>query len=124
MKKYDERTMRDLREFMDVEPDDTSKDAEIMSFGKREAFEMYCQYNGILGSWGSILLETVENIFGIDLDDFADSDIELTTKFGCDVCPYYIEGGMGACTWDTRCPGDCPPCEVRDYDYDDGYYED
>lgn len=66
---YNEDVMRALRQMKNLEPEDTSLDSEIMQMEKREIFNHYCQWNGLLGCWSDCLLDAIENIFNVELSN-------------------------------------------------------
>ena len=42
----------------------------------------------------------------------------------CADCAYYWkeeDERYAGCHWTIRCPGDIPPCEEEEYDYDESY---
>ena len=49
MGKYSERVMRNVRENMGLEPDDTSKDKYIESLGRHEVLDRFLTLEGIIG---------------------------------------------------------------------------
>lgn len=50
----------------------------------------------------------------------------MTSKLMCPDCPYEIlsDSGFPLCGWESKAPGDIPPCEDEDYPYDEDVYED
>lgn len=66
--KYEEYIMESIRQNLDLEKDDTSRDREIMEMSRREIFERYLTWEGIIG-YGDRFLDTVEDIYGVWLDD-------------------------------------------------------
>lgn len=69
MKTYNDDIMYALRQANGLEEDDTSLDNKIMSMDKKEVFNQYCTWNGLLGCWSDYLLETIENIYNVKLTD-------------------------------------------------------
>jgi hypothetical protein len=65
---YSKEIMEALRQRRDLEPDDTSEDAEIMATGKRKAFSEFLKWNN-LGDWGKSILDRVEEMFQVNLED-------------------------------------------------------
>ena len=59
--------MEALRQSRGLEHGDTSQDGDIMSMAKQDIFNEYCQWNGLLGGYGYLLLNVVENIYDINL---------------------------------------------------------
>ena len=66
-KTYNKKVMEALRQCRGLEPGDTSQDGDIMSMAKQDIFNEYCQWNGLLGGYGYLLLNVVENIYDINL---------------------------------------------------------
>lgn len=67
--KYNDSIMEAVRQRMGLEEDDDSQDEKIMSMDKYKVFREYCLWYGLSGNWYSDLLDTVENIYGIELTD-------------------------------------------------------
>ena len=57
--------MRDLREMRDLEPDDTSKDDEILAMDGEEFLDAWLVWNGIIGYTRDIL-EAIYYAYGIN----------------------------------------------------------
>ena len=68
-RKYNDSIMEAVRQRMGLDEDDESQDEEIMSMDRAKVFREYCLWNGLMGSWYSDLLDTVENIYGIELTE-------------------------------------------------------
>lgn len=66
MKTYPESIMRKVRQYMDLESNDTSKDEEIMQMSKDEVFDTCCEWEGLI-RYGSKLRGWVESIYEIEL---------------------------------------------------------
>lgn len=66
---YNDDVMYALRQVNGLEKDDTSLDNKIMSMNKKEVFDQYCTWNGLLGCWSDYLLDAVESIFEVKLSD-------------------------------------------------------
>ena len=66
MKTYNREIMEAIRQRLDLEKDDTSRDEYIMSLDKRTVFRKYCEWNGLLG-WLDNILSAIEYIFDIRL---------------------------------------------------------
>lgn len=66
MKIYNREIMEAVRQRLDLEKDDTSRDEYIMSLDKRTVFREYCEWNGLLG-WSDNILSAIEYIFDIRL---------------------------------------------------------
>lgn len=64
---YGEKVMEALRQRRGLWPDDISEDTDIMKMAKQDAFNEYCQWNGLLGGYGYLLLNVVEDIYNINL---------------------------------------------------------
>lgn len=69
MKKYNEDVMYALRQVNGLEKENTSLDDKIMNMNKKEVFDQYCIWNGLLGCWSDYLLEAIENIYNVKLTD-------------------------------------------------------
>lgn len=67
MKIYSEKVMEALRQNRGLEPNDTSEDEEIMKMAKRDVFNQYCAWEGLLGGYGHMLLNVIEDIYDINL---------------------------------------------------------
>lgn len=68
MNKYEEYIMKDLRQRLGLEPDDESKDDEIMSMSKDEVFESLLEWEGIIG-YAGIIRSYVEDVYGVCLSE-------------------------------------------------------
>lgn len=66
-KTYNEMIMEALRQRRGLEVNDISEDAEIMKMAKQDIFNEYCQWKGLLGSYGYDLLNIIEDIYDINL---------------------------------------------------------
>ena len=64
--KYNREIMEAVRQRLDLEKDNASKDEYIMSLDKRIVFREYCEWNGFYG-WSDNILSVIENIFNIRL---------------------------------------------------------
>lgn len=60
---YPDYIMRNVRQSLDLEPDDTSRDEEINEMDKEEVLEKFWQWEGIIG-YTSKILSSVEDIYG------------------------------------------------------------
>ena len=69
MVKYNDDVMHALRQANGLEKEDTSLDDEIMSMDKKEVFDRYCTWNGLMGCWSDCLLDAVESIYNVKLTD-------------------------------------------------------
>lgn len=65
-KTYSEEIMRALRQRRKLKPDDKSQDCNIMSMAKQDVFNEYCNWRGLLGSYGYRLLNVIEEIYDIN----------------------------------------------------------
>lgn len=54
--------INDIREALGVDRDDTSLDEEIMAMSPEEQFNLWCQWNGLLG-WSYKLKTVVLELF-------------------------------------------------------------
>lgn len=66
--KYNDDIMKAIRQNMGLEENDESADNEIVQMDEKEVFKAYCHWNGFRGNWYEILLKTVENIYGVELE--------------------------------------------------------
>ena len=70
---YDEKYFSDImeavRQNLGLEFDDTSKDDEISEMSRDEILDRVCEWNGLIG-YGSQIREWIEDIWGIDLDEY------------------------------------------------------
>ena len=69
MNKYNDKIMKAVRQSLGLDKDDETADEEIMSMNRKRVFKLYCQWNGVLGSWYNTLLEVVENIYDVKLKE-------------------------------------------------------
>ena len=69
MNKYNDKIMKAVRQSLGLDKDDESTDEEIMRMNRKQVFELYCQWNGVLGSWYNTLLEVVKNIYDVELKE-------------------------------------------------------
>lgn len=69
MKTYNYNVMKSVRMSVGAYNEkDTSFDEEIMAMDKKDVFERYCTYNGLVGCWYEFLLDAVESIYGVKLN--------------------------------------------------------
>lgn len=66
-KTYNNEVMKALRKYRGLEPGDTSQDIYIMNMAKKDVFNAYCQWNGLIGGYGYKLLNVMEDIYDINL---------------------------------------------------------
>ena len=64
---YPEWLLKNIRQNLGLEPDDTSQDDEINAMSKQEVFERYLTWQGIIGYSNKIIL-AIETIYNVDLD--------------------------------------------------------
>lgn len=69
MKKYNEDVMYALRQVNGMGKEDTSIDDKIMNMNRKEVFDQYCTWNGLLGCWSDYLLNAIESIYNVKLTD-------------------------------------------------------
>lgn len=81
MKVYGGSVMRDLRERLGVEPNDESRDGEIMSRTPNENFKELCEWNGLLGSICTNIKSWVLDIYGIDLEQVKITKPEVKVEY-------------------------------------------
>ena len=60
-KTYSERIMKNVRQNLGLEEDDTSRDDYIMSLPPEDVFDRYCTWEGLLG-YGYTLWHVVEEL--------------------------------------------------------------
>lgn len=65
---YPDYIMKDVREALGREADDTTVDMVIMNMDPIDVLGKYWQWNGIIGYEGE-MLESVCDIFGIDIEN-------------------------------------------------------
>ena len=115
MDKYSEYIMAALRQRLDLEADDTSRDKEINSYSPNEAFEELLAWEGFIGYARHIKM-WIKDIYGIDLDEVSMMKIEeeKPKKFSCEDCCYHYmdeydeyatchypyDDGDAPCNWD------------------------
>lgn len=66
-KTYGDDVMHALRGRMGLNPDDTSKDNEIMKLDREYVFREYCYHHGLTGTFYLDILDTVADIYGVSL---------------------------------------------------------
>ena len=66
MGKYPEEIMRNIRQNLGLEADDTSRYDYIMQMDKEDAFDCCLIWEGICG-YGSLILSMVNGIYGTEL---------------------------------------------------------
>ena len=80
--KYPEHIMKVLRQRLDLEEDDTSRDDFLNIYSPSEAFEEMLIWEGIIG-YANTIKYWIESIYGIDIDTLADvmktEDSEVTS---------------------------------------------
>ncbi len=59
--------IRDLRENLLVDPEDTSKDDMINRMSSNEIFKRWCEWNGLI-NYSKIIRDVIGNIYGIDIE--------------------------------------------------------
>lgn len=68
MAKYSERVMRNVRQNMGLEPNDTSEDKFIEALGRHEVLDKFLTWEGIIGYTNKIE-DAISNIYGVNLID-------------------------------------------------------
>ena len=68
---YPEYVMKNVRQNLGLEPNDTSMDSEINNMSKREVFARCLEWEGIIG-YEYKILSLISEIFGVDLIDQED----------------------------------------------------
>lgn len=66
MEKYPEYIMRNIRQNLGLEANDTSRDDYIMKMSKERVFKAYLEWEGIIGYTNEIL-STISEIYGTNL---------------------------------------------------------
>ena len=70
MNLYENYIMEAVRQNMDLEEDDTSRDEEIMAMPKSEVFERWLEWEGIMGGYGEMIRGAIVEIWdGVCLPD-------------------------------------------------------
>lgn len=64
---YPEWLLKNIRQNLGLEPDDTSQDDEINAMSKQEVFERYLTWQGIIG-YSDRIISVIETIYNVDLD--------------------------------------------------------
>lgn len=64
---YPKWLLKDIRQNLGLEPDDTSQDDEINNMSKQEVFDRYLTWQGIIG-YSNRILTAIETIYGVDLN--------------------------------------------------------
>ena len=66
--KYPENILRIVRQYLDIEPTDTSKDDEINTMNQSEILNCVCTWEGLIG-YGRVIRNWIKDIYGINLDE-------------------------------------------------------
>lgn len=64
---YPEWLLKNIRQNLGLEPDDTSQDDEINAMSKQEVFERYLTWQGIIG-YSNRIISVIETIYNVELD--------------------------------------------------------
>lgn len=90
--KYPAHIMATLRQRLNLEPNDKSRDTEINLYTPNEAFEEVLLWEGFIGYEYTIKM-WIESIYGIDLDEVSMLKVEEENpkKFTCEYCPYHYK---------------------------------
>ena len=67
MKQIPIHMMDILRQRLDLEEGDSSKDDIIMKYSKTKIFSELCQWEGLIGGWDNQLLSWIETIWDVNL---------------------------------------------------------
>lgn len=67
---YPNYIIKKLRNRLGEDENDSSVDDEILSLSKNEVFSHVLKWDGLLGSWDYEIKRYVNDIYGINLDDF------------------------------------------------------
>lgn len=65
--RIDNDIIRDVREYLGVEPDNTSKDDEIDRMSPNEIFDKWCEWNGYI-RLSEIFRRVMGSIYGINIE--------------------------------------------------------
>jgi len=65
--RIDNNIINCVREYLGVEPDDTSKDDEINRMSSNEIFHKWCDWNGYLNC-SEKFKRVISSIYGIDIE--------------------------------------------------------
>jgi hypothetical protein len=65
--KINQRVIRDIRENLGVDPNDTSKDDEIDRMSLGEIFNRWCEWNGLI-NWSGKIKTAIGDIYGMDIE--------------------------------------------------------
>lgn len=65
--RIDKDIIRDIREYLDVDPDDSSKDDEINRMSPNEIFDKWCEWNGYI-RLNEVFRRVIGSIYGIDIE--------------------------------------------------------
>lgn len=66
MAKYSERVMKNVRENMGLEPNDTSQDKFIEALGRHEVLDRFLTWEGIIGYTNKIE-DAISDIYNVNL---------------------------------------------------------
>ena len=66
MKTYPELIMRKVRQYLDLDSTDTSKDEEIMQMSKDTIFDYCCEWEGLI-NYGNTLRGWIKSIYEVEL---------------------------------------------------------
>ena len=66
MNKYPEYIMCYVRQYLGLNPNDTSEDDAINAMAESEIFSRVCDWNGLLG-YGDTIRVWIKDVFGKDL---------------------------------------------------------
>ena len=73
--KYPNWIVKNVRENLGLEPDDDSRDNEIATMSRREVFERWLTWQGIIG-YGCYILDTIEEIWDISFEEIENGKVE------------------------------------------------
>lgn len=107
--RYPDFVMETLRQRLDLEADDTSRDYELNMYSPSEAFEEMLNWEGILG-YADTIKYWIESIYGVDLDameyeedDYYEEEWSDDSELCCADCP------------PSDCDGKCFSCSYRSF---------
>lgn len=65
---YPESILKIVRQNLDLEPTDTSRDEDIQNMSRAEVLERVCSWEGLIG-YAETIKEWIKDIYGINLDE-------------------------------------------------------
>ena len=74
LEKYPEYIVEKVRQRLDLEPYDTSKDKNILNMTPNQIFSHVTKWEGLMGSYDYQIKEWVNLIYGVDLNSHSDRE--------------------------------------------------